>query len=124
MPKFMDFLGDRTFVGHNAGFDLKFLEHNAIRYMQRKIDNPIICTCKLARRLVPYLYSKRLGVVCAHLGINNINAHRARGDALATLQVLEKFLLMLEKRGIKEHYEIINFQKAKIPKVSHIRDVY
>lgn len=118
IPKVMDFLGERTFVGHNAWFDFKFLEHNSMRYLRKPIENDVLCTCKLARRLVPYLYSKRLGVVCEHLGINNINAHRARGDALATTQLLEKFLWMLQKRGIREHDDVLRFQKRKIPKVS------
>jgi DNA polymerase-3 subunit alpha (Gram-positive type) len=118
MPKFIDFLGDKTFVAHNAGFDYKFLNHNSVRHINRSIDNPILCTCRLARRLLPRLYSKRLGVVSNYLGIKNINAHRARGDALATAQILEKFLYMLEKRGIKEHDEIIKFQKTKIPKIN------
>ena len=124
MPDFLDFLGDRTFVGHNAGFDFKFLEHNSMKYMRKPIENDVLCTCKLARRLVPYLYSKRLGAVAEHLGITNINAHRARGDALTTVQVLEKFLDMLDKRGIKEHEDILRFQKERIPKLSYIRDVY
>lgn len=120
MPQFIGFLGDRTFVGHNAGFDYRFLNHNSMKYIKRSIDNPILCTCKLARRLLPELYSKRLGVVSDHLGIKNINAHRARGDALTTAKVLEKFLYMLEEKGIKEHEDIINFQKTKIPKINYL----
>ncbi|MBW2992282.1 3'-5' exonuclease [Candidatus Woesearchaeota archaeon] len=124
MPKFLDFLGGRTLVGHNAWFDFKFLEHNSMKYLRKGMENDVLCTCKLARRLVPYLYSKRLNVICNHLGIKNINAHRARGDALATTQILEKFLFMLEKRGVKEHEAILRFQKTRIPKLSYIRDVY
>lgn len=124
MPKFLKFLGNKTFVGHNAWFDMKFLDYNSMKHLNKGIDNDVLCTCKLARRLVPYLYSKKLGVVSDHLGVQNLNAHRARADALATAQILEKFLFMLEKRGIKKHEEIINFQKIKVPKVSHIRDVY
>lgn len=118
IPKFMDFLGEKTFVGHNAWFDLKFLEHNAMKHLRKTIDNDVLCTCKLARRLIPYLPSKRLGFVCEHLGIGNISTHRARGDALATCQILERFLQMLEKRGVTEHEDVLGFQKKKIPKVS------
>jgi len=124
MPGFTEFLGDKTFVGHNAGFDMKFLDYNSMKHLKKGIENPVLCTCKLARRLVPYLYSKKLGVVSKHLGIENPNAHRARADALTTTQVLERFLAMLEKRGLTEHQDILNFQKAKIPKLSYIREVY
>jgi DNA polymerase-3 subunit alpha (Gram-positive type) len=120
IPQFIDFLGERTFVGHNAGFDYKFLNHNSMKYLSRSIDNPLLCTCKLARRLLPELYSKRLGIVSKHLGIENINAHRARGDALATAQVLERFLMMLEEKGIREHEEIIKFQKTKVPRINYL----
>ena len=124
MPEFTEFLGDKTFVGHNAWFDMKFLDYNAMKHIKKGLDNPVLCTCKLARRLTPYLYSKKLGVVSKHLGIENPNAHRARADALTTAQVLERFLSMLEKRGIKEHEDIIKFQTAKIPKISYIKHVY
>jgi DNA polymerase-3 subunit epsilon len=88
-----------------------------MKYAGRNLENPVLCTCRLARRLLPELYSKRLGVVSRHLGIRNIKAHRARGDALATTQVLDRFLSMLEEKGIKEHDEIIRFQTTKLPKV-------
>jgi DNA polymerase III subunit alpha, Gram-positive type len=117
IPQFIDFLGDRTFVAHNAWFDYKFLNHNSMKYISKNLENPVLCTCKLARRLLPELYSKRLGVVSKHLGIKNIKAHRARGDALATTQILDRFLSMLEEKGIKEHEDILRFQTTKLPKI-------
>jgi len=117
MPKFYEFLEENTIVGHNATFDYKFLNHNAITHVGKPIENPLLCTCKLARRLLPALPSKRLSALCEHFEIRNEQSHRARGDALATSQILQNFLSELEKRGITKHEEILNFQKSKIPKM-------
>jgi DNA polymerase III epsilon subunit family exonuclease len=117
MPGFVEFLEDYTLVGHNATFDYKFLNHNAITHAGKPIENPVLCTCKLARRLLPQLPSKRLAALCEHFQIRNEQSHRARGDALATSQILQNFLNTLEKRGITKHEEILAFQKSKIPKI-------
>lgn len=122
MPKFLRFLGKNTFVAHNAWFDLNFLEYNLMKHMRKTIDNDVLCTCKLARRLLPYLPSKKLGSICEHFEIKNEEAHRARGDTIATAEVLRRFLDMLEKRGIREHHELIDFQKSKAPKLSYMYD--
>ncbi len=122
IPKFMKFLGKNTFVAHNAWFDLNFLEYSSMKHMKKTIDNDVLCTCKLARRLVPYLSSKKLGALCEHFEIKNEEAHRARGDTIATTEVLRRFLNMLEKRGINDHLEVINFQRTKAPKLSYMYD--
>lgn len=117
MPGFLEFLEEYTIVGHNATFDYKFLNHNAITYVGKPIQNQVLCTCKLARRLMPELPSKKLSALCEHFKIRNEQAHRARGDALATSQILQNFIGMLEKKGITQHEQILDFQTSKIPKI-------
>ena len=107
MPEFVDFLGDKIFVAHNAGFDYGFLNHNA----EEEIKNPRLCTRKLANRLLPNLTSKKLEVLCRYFKINNNNAHRAMSDTLATVDVLTNFLEMMHKKGFKTPEEVIKFEK-------------
>lgn len=107
MPKFLKFLGDKIFVGHNASFDFGFLNHNA----KKDIENHRLCTRKLANRLLPDLYSKKLGVLCEYFDIQNNQAHRAMGDALATVELLNHFSRILDKKGFSTPESVLKFEK-------------
>ena len=96
-PRIAEFLGDGVFTAHNAPFDLGFVNSTLSKGRIDRIQNPVLCTCKLARRLLPNLFSKSLGPVAKQLGIKNSHRHRASGDAFATAQVLIRFLDRLEK---------------------------
>ena len=104
-PAIAEFLGDGVFTAHNAPFDLGFVNSTLARGKIERIQNPVICTCKLARRLLPNLYSKSLGPVAKQLGIRNSQRHRAAGDAYATAQVLIHFLHRLE-----EEFDVIDLK--------------
>jgi DNA polymerase III epsilon subunit family exonuclease len=95
-PVIAEFLGDGVFTAHNAPFDLGFVNSTLSKGRIDRIQNPVLCTCKLARRLLPNLFSKSLGPVAKQLGIKNSHRHRASGDAYATAQVLIQFLNRLE----------------------------
>ena len=96
-PAIAEFLGDGVFTAHNAPFDLGFVNSTLAKGNIDRIQNPVLCTVKLARRLLPNLQSKSLGPVTKQLGIGNTNRHRASGDAYATAQVLIHFLNRLEE---------------------------
>ncbi|MGA7161029.1 MAG: exonuclease domain-containing protein [Bacteroidota bacterium] len=96
-PTISEFLGTGVFTAHNAPFDLSFVNSTLAKGNIERIQNPVLCTCKLARRLLPNLYSKSLGPVAKQLGIRNSHRHRAAGDAYATAQVLIRFLNKLEE---------------------------
>jgi len=102
-PAIAEFLGDGVFTAHNAPFDLGFVNSTLSKGKIERIQNPVICTCKLARRLLPNLYSKSLGPVAKELGIKNSQRHRAAGDAYATAQVLIHFL-----RRLEEEFEVVD----------------
>jgi len=91
-----EFLGRGVFTAHNAPFDLGFVNSTLAKGDLEPIQNPVICTVKLARRLLPRLPSKSLGPVTQQLGIKNTHRHRAAGDAYATAQVLIRFLDRLQ----------------------------
>ncbi len=102
-PAIAEFLGDGVFTAHNAPFDLGFVNSTLSRGKIERIQNPVVCTCKLARRLLPNLYSKSLGPVAKELGIRNSQRHRAAGDAYATAQVLIHFL-----RRLEEEFDVVD----------------
>ena len=109
MPHFIDFLKEDPMVAHNATFDHGFLSHNALQ-QGYKFANDRICTRRLASRLLPDLTSKRLHCVCDHLKIDNIQEHRAMGDALATHHIFLKMQDMIEKLEIKD---VMKFQYSR-----------
>lgn len=113
LPAFLKFLGSSVLVAHNATFDYNFLNHNCSARIGKEIRNPKLCTRKLAGRLLPDLPSKRLGILCEHFNITNESSHRARGDALATAQLLNIFLTLLEENGIKDKENILRFQDSR-----------
>jgi DNA polymerase III epsilon subunit family exonuclease len=118
MPDFLKFLGDKIFVAHNATFDYGFLNHNA----KIDIENPRLCTRKLANRLVPDLYSKRLGVLCEYFKIKNNQSHRAMGDALATVELLNYFFKILNKKGFSTPKDILNFEKLSRKQILNLEN--
>ena len=104
-PAIAEFLGGGVFTAHNAPFDLGFVNSTLAKGRIERIQNPVLCTCKLARRLLPNLYSKSLGPVAKQLGIRNSERHRASGDAYATAQVLIHFLCKLE-----EEFDVVDLK--------------
>ncbi|HKP68179.1 MAG TPA: exonuclease domain-containing protein, partial [Pyrinomonadaceae bacterium] len=95
----LEFIGDSVLVAHNAGFDLRFLDHEVGRvYEDYRVANPSLCTVQLSRKLLPDIDNHKLKTLAAHYNVELINHHRANADALATAKV---FINLLE--GLKEH---------------------
>lgn len=110
-PQIYSFLGDGIFTAHNVSFDLGFVNSTIARARFSPISNLQFCTCKLARKLLPYLPSKSLGYVTDELSIKHTLRHRAAGDAYATAQVLIHFLDRLERNfGVKTVEELFRYQ--------------
>ncbi len=97
--KVRDFLQDAIFVAHNASFDYKFLLHSFLRENIYPPQNLTLCTKLLARRVVSGLESYGLKSLTSFFKIQNLNPHRAYGDALATTHLL----LRLLSEGTKQY---------------------
>jgi DNA polymerase-3 subunit epsilon/ATP-dependent DNA helicase DinG len=83
VARFAAFAGDATFVGHNVGFDLAFLEQNGFAPGAARLD-----TADLASMLKPTAPSYALQRLAADAGIVPEAAHRALDDALTCAAVL------------------------------------
>ncbi|MCD0478634.1 3'-5' exonuclease [Chryseobacterium sp. LC2016-29] len=82
-----------TLVGHNIDFDYRMLRQSFQRLgYDFKINT--LDTIPLAKKLIPEEVSYSLGKLVKSLGIPLVNAHRAEGDARATLEL---FKLLLSK---------------------------
>lgn len=76
------------FVAHNAAFDERFVRRALAAHALPDWPGPIVCTRKLARRLLPSLRRYDLDSLSAHFGITNRARHRALGDAEAAARAL------------------------------------
>ncbi|MBN2567760.1 hypothetical protein JXB02_06790 [Candidatus Woesearchaeota archaeon] len=110
LPEFLSFLDDGILVAHNAGFDYGFLSANAERHLDTRLGNDILCTRRLATRLLPDLPSKRLEALCEHFRITNERAHRALADARATTRVFIGFRKQLNDYGLRTAEDLLRFQ--------------
>ena len=86
--KIIEFTAGRFFVAHNASFDYSFVKEEFKR-LGYDFKRKTICTVKLGRKLLPGHRSYSLGNICADLGIEITDRHRAIGDALATVKLFE-----------------------------------
>ncbi|MFN2608258.1 MAG: DEDD exonuclease domain-containing protein [Acidimicrobiales bacterium] len=97
LPAFLEFAGDAVLVGHNARFDLGFLQAAAAAAGYPRLANPVVDTCALARRLVrDEVPDCRLATLASRLRLAHQPCHRALDDAVATVDLLH---LLLERAG-------------------------
>ncbi len=82
---------DCTLVAHNANFDYRILR-TEFRRLGFNFEAPTLCTIELSKKLIPGLDSYSLGKLCRKIGIPVSDRHRANGDALATIKLLEILL--------------------------------
>ena len=94
-------LSGRVFTAHNARFDWGFVDAEVKRTRGLALVGSRMCTVRLARALLPELPSRGLDALQEYFNIPNQAWHRARGDALATADLLEKLLTMARERNCR-----------------------
>ncbi len=92
MPEFMNFLGDSVFIAHNARFDMSFVNSELSRCDLPDMTNSILCTVRLARRILPALPSRSLKSLKRFFNVPADRAHRALDDAEATAKIFIKLI--------------------------------
>jgi DNA polymerase-3 subunit epsilon len=100
-----------TFVAHNARFDYSFIRQE-FGMLGFNFKRPLLDTVALSRKLLPGHKSYSLGNLCGDLGIEINGRHRASGDALATVKLLE--LLLERDRQLKSGSIIKNRKTARL----------
>lgn len=98
LKDFMEFSKGCVLVAHNASFDVGFIKHNA-RLLDVKVENPVLDTLQLSRRMFPQLKRHKLNVVAEHLGVKLENHHRAVDDSMATAEIFIKCIEILKDKG-------------------------
>lgn len=91
-PELLALLDGAVFVAHNADFDLPLVEHAFARAGIRYRPAGVACTLDAFRLLEPGARSHRLESLSERHGIALDDAHDARGDVLATVELLRILL--------------------------------
>ncbi len=112
LPKFLDFIGDRIIVAHNADFDVGFIKYNAEK-LGIKLENTYIDTLRLAKDLFPDYKKYKLGIIADNLGIKVDVAHRALDDVITLVKVFKVMLDMLKEKGAKQIEDIDKIGEGK-----------
>lgn len=95
---FLDFAGGLPLVAHNASFDTGFIRYRA-QQCGRELDNVIVDTLQLSRKLFPELNRHKLDIVAKHLGVSLKNHHRAVDDAQAAAEIFIKCMEIVAGKG-------------------------
>ena len=85
LPQFLEFTKDLPLLGHSVLFDFSFVKKAAVN-QKLTFEREGVDTLKIARRYLPELPHRSLGYLCEHYQIPH-QAHRALGDARATMQL-------------------------------------
>ncbi|MFT8668332.1 MAG: PolC-type DNA polymerase III [Liquorilactobacillus hordei] len=93
---FQAFCENSIIVGHNATFDVDFMNIGYARHDLPEIENPWVDTLPLARLLYPELKSFRLNRLAKMLNVDLEHHHRAIFDAEATGYI---YFAMLKEAG-------------------------
>ncbi|MFA9390472.1 MAG: PolC-type DNA polymerase III [Prolixibacteraceae bacterium] len=89
--KIVEITANKIFVAHNVRFDYNFIRKE-FKDLGFEFSRKTLCTVELSRKYIPHHKSYSLGKICAELDIEINGRHRAAGDALATVQLLERIL--------------------------------
>ena len=86
--KLLTMIGEEVLLGHRVLFDYSFLKKAAVD-LKLSFERSGIDTLGIARKYLTNLESRGLVQLCQHYGIDH-NAHRALGDAKATVALYQK----------------------------------
>jgi DNA polymerase-3 subunit epsilon len=116
LRRWLDAEPDAPFVAHNAGFDASFVGRGFRRWGLAPLG-PVLCTRRLARRVVPELRRFGLDQLASGFGIRNRARHRALGDALATAEALLHLLQRArERHAVRTLGDLVRLEAGPPPR--------
>jgi DNA polymerase III subunit epsilon len=111
LPAFLEFARGAVLVAHNAGFDIGFLRAAAERCQITWPRPPVLCTVKLARRVLTRdeAPSVRLAALARLFGASTTPTHRALDDARATVDVLHGLIERVGNQGVHTYTDLRSY---------------
>lgn len=106
-------------VGHNIDFDYRMLRQSFQR-LGYEFKTNTIDTIPLAKKLIPNEASYSLGKLVKSVGIPITNAHRAEGDARATLELFKLLMSKDTKNEILQEQQEESLAKSYVNKIKYL----
>ncbi len=101
LPKFLEFVGDRPLIAHNADFDVGFVRAAAER-LNLPFRPTYIDTLILSQNLLSHLNKFKLDKVAEELKLPAFNHHRAGDDAMICGLIFHNLVPKLEELGVHD----------------------
>ncbi len=117
LPRFIEFLGDATLLGHNVSFDINFLYDACLQYLDKPLRNNCVDTMRISRLLFPSEEHHRLEDLRQRLNVSVSRSHRALDDVIATMDCYEKMKRYVTSNSI-DFYSKVNKNHTKRKKPS------
>lgn len=91
-PLLEELFADSILVAHNAPFDLRVLSSCLHDYhIDWKPQVTYLCTCRMGKRVYPYLQNHKLNTLCDYLALD-LDHHNAGSDSRACALLLLNYL--------------------------------
>jgi len=97
-------LNNKTIVGHNIDFDLRFINFELEKHFNKLTTLKGLCTMKLSKVIVPELPVRKLESFCEYYDIENSTAHSAYCDCESTAKLFHIFKTILLDSMDKEEF--------------------
>ena len=121
LPEFLEFVGERVLVAHNADFDTGF-----IRAECNRLGYPYTFTAAdtliLSQNMLPHLNRFKLNIVADALSLPEFNHHRAADDAVTCGLIMDRLLKKLEEEQDVHSLQNINPAMVKLRSGGRITD--
>ena len=105
LSKFLEFVGDRVLVAHNADFDTSFIRA-ACQQLGLPYNFTSVDTLVLSQNLMTNLNRFKLDIVANALSLPEFNHHRAADDAVICGLIMVNFFSKLGEMGVQSLQQI------------------
>lgn len=126
-PSLAECLRGDIVVAHYAPFDMGVIREECMRCGLPLPEFRFVCSCALARYVLPGFYNYDLETLCNHFGIAIEGHHRAGNDALMTAKLMLHLCDVAEVYSIDElvekyHYRYGSFEGGSYKPFNRQRD--
>jgi len=112
LPEFLEFVGERLLIAHNANFDVGFVRA-AAEALSIPFTPTYLDTFSLSRYVNPELNRHKLDIIVNHYGLGDFHHHRASDDAAVLALVFFRMQQRLRDEGIHDFRALSEAMSSK-----------
>ena len=112
LEAFMEFVGDRLLIAHNANFDVGFIRVAAER-CEIPFTNSYLDTVGLSKYVNPELTKHKLNIIAEHYKLAEFHHHRASDDARTLAEIFFIMLDRLKSEGVTTFERMVDAMSEK-----------